>query len=943
MQQVAKFVEKITDQHYGWLKTYFYEVIDKWVRLYVENRKGEASPYSHFGMYARDIAQALSPLFKQSITREGKMDYVMVPDAEKQMAGWADGQAKAALKAYASKLDQKLTAIVGQKADFTINGSLKAHGGVLEGVITVTCSDNSSFDADTKMIINTSVHGKNFYQYPLLFRNVTMSDGTKLKKASEIQMLTTFLGNAELPKGTAAPKLSAGKLYDMLQAMLRALEAAGFEAKPGSKAYYWISWQGKNMGMVKVSGKGAYESKSGVSETDLGAFVKAMVARAIEQHGPKTETAESLRPIEEAVTISYSGILKWKKDYQTLSKAYTTAKYRDWDSADKDLKKISKAINIYETNLKQWLKEFFGIVYVDVTWKAGPKDGAGINHDIRIEAPHKDKEHAIYATRASKILRAYDAFMARFKRESHWVSLDWRFGGENQESTKAAVDSGSWDGLKHYGRDYGAQPPPYTPIDFFINNAVKEFGTNAAEQGEPRELDKVAEAFFGLLRDFVKQIAGDEKSKEAEFSGDRPDRVSYGGIDFINDIGTTSTFLDMIVRAVKPGIDRLKKFAPEVLYGEVAITDRAFAFKKKSGESAMANGLYRHWADTVDLIFGPISAGELGNVGYALVHELGHRYYYQFMDEGQRERYKDFFDKLRSSGVTAYSGENEAEDFAESFTHYVLGDGFMRDRDARDRFKAIMAGKRSFEATEAERDQITESALDSGMGVVAALEGSEIDQRLALLARDRGTTVDAIMAKHGVMGRRLASLRKRRFGGVEGYDEDGNKLESANSSSPFIESILGEGKQVGTLYHFTDAYSLIEILRKDTLAAGRNGTVSLTRDKNFLKARPKGNVGLSGDVHAALVIDGDKLSTRFAVEPFAANGYADEQEEVVEGDISGLRRFLKEVRIFAKRYDDQGIVDLAAIDDETGLGTDHAAKDFADWIRMDQDVKTAVV
>lgn len=412
---------------------------------------------------------------------------------------------------------------------------------------------------------------------------------------------------------------------------------------------------------------------------------------------------ESILGLHESVTLSYSGILKWKKDYQTLSKAYTTAKYRDWDSADRDLKKISKAIDIYGNNLKQWLKEFFGIVYVDVTWKPGAKDAAGIDHDVRVEAPHKDKEHVLYATRASKILRAYDAFMTRFKNEAHWVSLDWRFGGENRESTKAAVDSGSWDGLKHYGRDYGAQPPPYAPIDFFINNAVKDFGTNAAQRGEPRELDKVAETFFVLLRDFVKKVADDEKAKEATFHGDRPDRVSYGGIDFINEIGTTSTFLDMIVRAVKPGIDRLKKFAPEVLYGEVVITDRAYSFKKKSGEAAMANGLYRYWVDTVDLIFGAISTGELADVGYTLVHELGHRYYYQFMDEGQRERYKDFFDKLRSSGVTAYAGENEAEDFAESFTNYVLNDGFMRDRDARDRFKAIMNGKLGFESRDLRR------------------------------------------------------------------------------------------------------------------------------------------------------------------------------------------------------------------------------------------------
>jgi hypothetical protein len=121
-----------------------------------------------------------------------------------------------------------------------------------------------------------------------------------------------------------------------------------------------------------------------------------------------------------------------------------------------------------------------------------------------------------------------------------------------------------------------------------------------------------------------------------------------------------------------------------------------------------------------------------------------------------------------------------------------------------------------------------------------------------------------------------------------------------------LMDLLNEGKQVGTLYHFTDIYSLLNILKTNTLKASNKfekqkpPTVSLTRDK----LGDIGGVGGTGTKNVRISIDGNKLSNKYKITPY--NYYfnypdfkesEDEMEEIIQGDINDITNYIIEVRI----------------------------------------------
>jgi len=121
-----------------------------------------------------------------------------------------------------------------------------------------------------------------------------------------------------------------------------------------------------------------------------------------------------------------------------------------------------------------------------------------------------------------------------------------------------------------------------------------------------------------------------------------------------------------------------------------------------------------------------------------------------------------------------------------------------------------------------------------------------------------------------------------------------------------LKELLKEGKQVGVLYHFTDIYSLLNILKTNTLKASSKfekeklPTVSLTRDK----LGDIGGVGGTGTKTVRISIDGDKLSNKYKITPY--NYYSnhpdfkqseDEMEEVIQGDINNITNYIIEIRI----------------------------------------------
>jgi len=101
-----------------------------------------------------------------------------------------------------------------------------------------------------------------------------------------------------------------------------------------------------------------------------------------------------------------------------------------------------------------------------------------------------------------------------------------------------------------------------------------------------------------------------------------------------------------------------------------------------------------------------------------------------------------------------------------------------------------------------------------------------------------------------------------------------------------------EAKQVGTLYHYTGLDGILGILKTGSIKSGGAdkppdakhlwSSISFTRDKNFtrtfsgkqLNRAIGGTTGDSYELFARLTIDGDKLSDKYKIEPFAAYGYA---------------------------------------------------------------------
>jgi hypothetical protein len=101
---------------------------------------------------------------------------------------------------------------------------------------------------------------------------------------------------------------------------------------------------------------------------------------------------------------------------------------------------------------------------------------------------------------------------------------------------------------------------------------------------------------------------------------------------------------------------------------------------------------------------------------------------------------------------------------------------------------------------------------------------------------------------------------------------DDEKETVYNIVKPVVKESLNEGKQVGTLYHYTSKDGLKGILKSNSIKAseeyylgGEIYYISFTRNKNFHKKGMKFNV----KTDYRITLDGDKLSNRYKIQPFA--------------------------------------------------------------------------
>jgi hypothetical protein len=158
---------------------------------------------------------------------------------------------------------------------------------------------------------------------------------------------------------------------------------------------------------------------------------------------------------------------------------------------------------------------------------------------------------------------------------------------------------------------------------------------------------------------------------------------------------------------------------------------------------------------------------------------------------------------------------------------------------------------------------------------------------------------------------------------------------------------ITEGKQVGTLYHYTTLESLKDIITSNQLLSNvpdvdvddeldpninKGGMVSFTR------ANPKNaQFTIAQDAEAVLVINGNKLSNNYKIEPtHQYGGNEDEMEERVYKDINNLNRYIIKIILYESDPDVESLLNEKNISYELNLNESlHDWFKKEDWVRID--------
>ena len=122
-------------------------------------------------------------------------------------------------------------------------------------------------------------------------------------------------------------------------------------------------------------------------------------------------------------------------------------------------------------------------------------------------------------------------------------------------------------------------------------------------------------------------------------------------------------------------------------YGRIEVHAQSRAPENHLGAHFGTGAEYYRQGDYVKVYADPQKLERL------VVHELAHRYWYKYMTYAQRERFGEWFGKVKAT--TAYGATVSAEDFAEVFADYVMGTDLTRDQV--DRLKAFLGGKDKLE------------------------------------------------------------------------------------------------------------------------------------------------------------------------------------------------------------------------------------------------------
>jgi hypothetical protein len=115
--------------------------------------------------------------------------YVLIAEPEKMIVAKAHRWAEDQVTRFVHRVGTKLSGIVEKKrlAKADISGSLLDHW------MHFKFDDGASFDVQSQIVWKTSINGVHFGQFPTCFRNVKLSNGTKMELPSEAKMKEAFV------------------------------------------------------------------------------------------------------------------------------------------------------------------------------------------------------------------------------------------------------------------------------------------------------------------------------------------------------------------------------------------------------------------------------------------------------------------------------------------------------------------------------------------------------------------------------------------------------------------------------------------------------------------------------------------------------------------------------------------------------------------------------
>jgi len=119
--------------------------------------------------------------------------------------------------------------------------------------------------------------------------------------------------------------------------------------------------------------------------------------------------------------------------------------------------------------------------------------------------------------------------------------------------------------------------------------------------------------------------------------------------------------------------------------------------------------------------------------------------------------------------------------------------------------------------------------------------------------------------------------------------------------------LLNEGKQVGTLYHFTTLRGATGILTSGKIKINEDGVISATRDKNLNTAE----FDTEGDPDENIVridLDGNKISNNYKIQPYSFGHIGKENLEFEEQIVTGKEglpiKYITNIKIMVNNEDE---------------------------------------